>query len=56
MRRIASRVAGGAGVLIVSLALLAAPTSAHQRDVKVPTLTGFASLPALTFVPGSEPS
>jgi hypothetical protein len=56
MRRIASRVAGGAGVLIVSLALLAAPTSAHQRDVEVPTLTGFASLPALTFVPGSEPS
>jgi hypothetical protein len=56
MRRIASRVAGGAGVLVVSLALLAAPTSAHQRDVKVPTLTGFASLPALTFVPGSEPS
>jgi hypothetical protein len=56
MRRIASRVAGGAGVLVTSLALLAAPTSAHQRDVKVPTLTGFASLPALTFVPGSEPS
>jgi len=41
---------------VLSLALLAAPTSAHQRDVPVPTLTGFASLPALTFVPGSEPS
>jgi hypothetical protein len=33
-----------------------APTSAHERDVAVPTPTGFASLPAFTFVPGSEPS
>jgi hypothetical protein len=38
------------------LALPSAPTSAHERDVAVPTPTGFASLPALTFVPGSEPS
>jgi hypothetical protein len=56
MRQIAFRVAAGAGVLVSTLALLAAPSSAHQRDVTVPTLTGFASLPALTFVPGSEPS
>jgi hypothetical protein len=51
-----SRLAGGAGVVLLSLGLLSTPTSAHQRDVRVPTLTGFASLPALTFVPGSEPS
>jgi hypothetical protein len=38
------------------LALPSAPTSAHERDVGVPTPTGFASLPAFTFVPGSEPS
>jgi hypothetical protein len=43
----------GAGA---GLALPSAPTSAHERDVAVPTPTGFASLPALTFVPGSEPS
>ncbi|HEV7963128.1 MAG TPA: esterase-like activity of phytase family protein [Actinoplanes sp.] len=56
MRRIVFRVAAGAGVLVSTLALLSAPTSAHERDVAAPTLTGFASLPALTFVPGSEPS
>jgi len=56
MRQLAFRVAAGTGVLVSTLALLAAPSSAHQRDVPVPTLTGFASLPALTFVPGSEPS
>src|SRR5688572_17461714 len=37
----------------VTLTLLgAAPVQADG----VPTLTGFASLPATTFVPGSEPS
>jgi hypothetical protein len=56
-----SRLTGGAGTVLLSLGLLSlgllsAPTSAHQRDVRVPTLTGFAMLPALTFVPGSEPS
>jgi hypothetical protein len=51
-----SRLAGGAGAVLLSLGLLSTPTSAHQRDVRVPTLTGFAALPALTFVPGSEPS
>ena len=56
MRRNAFRLAAGAGVIGCALALLAAPTSAHPRDVATPTLTGFASLPALTFVPGSEPS
>ena len=55
MRRSVLRVAGGAGVLALILGLTANPTSAHRRD-GVPTLTGFASLPALTFVPGSEPS
>jgi hypothetical protein len=53
MRRIAYRTAG-AGLLVLTLGLVAAPSSAHSAAV--PTLTGFASLPALTFVPGSEPS
>jgi hypothetical protein len=60
MRRTVLRVAGGAGALTLVLALsvptTAAATGAHGGAVKVPTLTGFASLPALTFVPGSEPS
>lgn len=56
MRRSVLRVAGGAGVCVLVMGLAAGPTSAHPRDVRVPTLTGFASLPALTFVPGSEPS
>ncbi|WP_033341128.1 esterase-like activity of phytase family protein [Catenuloplanes japonicus] len=48
--------AAGAGVLALTLALTGGPTEAHGDRVKTPTLTGFASLPALTFVPGSEPS
>jgi hypothetical protein len=62
MRRTVLRVAGGSAALTLLLALTASPTAAqardddHRRDVPVPTLTGFASLPALTFVPGSEPS
>ncbi|PZG22533.1 hypothetical protein C1J01_03505 [Nonomuraea aridisoli] len=35
---------------------LAAPATADSRPSGRATLTGFASLPALTFVPGSEPS
>jgi hypothetical protein len=44
----------GAGLLVVTLGLVATPSAAHSSAP--PTLTGFASLPALTFVPGSEPS
>ncbi|WP_084298199.1 esterase-like activity of phytase family protein [Actinoplanes friuliensis] len=46
--------AAGAGLLVAALGLIATPASAHLATT--PTLTGFASLPALTFVPGSEPS
>ena len=53
MRRNASRTAG-VGLLVLTLGLVAAPSAAHSAEA--PTLTGFASLPALTFVPGSEPS
>lgn len=52
----AARAAAGAGVLALTLALAGTPTQAHRDQVKTPTLTGWASLPALTFVPGSEPS
>ncbi|GIE92658.1 glycerophosphoryl diester phosphodiesterase [Paractinoplanes rishiriensis] len=47
----------GAGVLALTVALTGnvSVASAPPR-VAVPTLTGFASLPAGTFVPGSEPS
>ncbi|GIF17468.1 glycerophosphoryl diester phosphodiesterase [Paractinoplanes tereljensis] len=46
-----------AGVLTLSLALggTGAVAGGHDR-VTTPTLTGWASLPAGTFVPGSEPS
>ena len=53
MRRNAFRTAG-VGLLVAALGLVATPSSAHSAPV--PTLTGFASLPALTFVPGSEPA
>jgi hypothetical protein len=53
MRQNASR-AAGVGLLVLTLGLVAAPSSAHSAAA--PTLTGFASLPALTFVPGSEPA
>ncbi|MDR7274303.1 esterase-like activity of phytase family protein [Catenuloplanes atrovinosus] len=52
----AGRAIAGAGVLALTLAIAGAPTQAHGDKVKTPTLTGWASLPALTFVPGSEPS
>jgi hypothetical protein len=44
----------GASLIVVALGLVATPSAAHSSAT--PTLTGFASLPALTFVPGSEPS
>lgn len=53
MRRITYRTVAAAAALTLILTL-PAPTHAGGRDVAV--LTGFASLPALTFVPGSEPS
>jgi len=60
MRTNATRAAIGAGVLALSLGLAnpttAQPATGPQGGVRVPTLTGFASLPALTFVPASEPS
>ncbi|MEU4426248.1 esterase-like activity of phytase family protein [Actinoplanes sp. NPDC024001] len=47
----------GAGAVALTLALAgnASYAGGHGR-VTTPTLTGFASLPATTFVPGSEPS
>ncbi len=53
MRRNVTRVAVAA-LLIAGAGLVSAPSSAHGPSA--PTLTGFASLPALTFVPGSDPS
>ncbi|MEQ4722163.1 esterase-like activity of phytase family protein [Nonomuraea sp. B19D2] len=57
MKRIPMAV--GAAVLAVSLAAAAGPASyaaAEPEGAGQATLTGFASLPAQTFVPGSEPS
>ncbi|MEV0715464.1 esterase-like activity of phytase family protein [Asanoa sp. NPDC050611] len=48
---------GGAAMVAALAVGLAGPASAHDADEFGPaTLTGFASLPALTFVPASEPS
>src|ERR1700754_5056162 len=50
-------VAAGAAMVAALAVGLAGPASAHDADEFGPaTLTGFASLPALTFVPASEPS
>ncbi len=46
-------VIGLSALLLVSAAV---PGSADRRDFGRATLTGFAALPAVTFVPGSEPS
>ena len=54
MRSLVSRAA--AAGLVLGLGLVAVPASASSHGPSVPTLTAFASLPALTFVPGSEPS
>jgi hypothetical protein len=46
-----------AGALTLTLTLAGNASFASGRDrVATPTLTGFAALPAATFVPGSEPS
>ncbi|GAA3687469.1 esterase-like activity of phytase family protein [Nonomuraea antimicrobica] len=54
MKRIATLMCAGA----LALGLAAAPAAAtpDRSGFGQATLTGFASLPALTFVPGSEPS
>ena len=46
------RIFSAGAVLALTVGLAAAPAQAQGS----PALTGFASLPALTFVPGSEPS
>ena len=57
MRQIAIRAAAATGATALTLGLLGSPTPAHDNDdVRVPTLTGFASLPAQTYVPASDPS
>ncbi|WP_306214711.1 esterase-like activity of phytase family protein [Actinoplanes sp. RD1] len=53
MRRIVSR-AAVAGLMVLGAGLVAAPSEAHGPST--PTLTSWASLPALTFVPGSDPA
>ncbi|MCZ7424013.1 esterase-like activity of phytase family protein [Verrucosispora sp. WMMA2121] len=50
------RALAGAGVLTLALALGGTASFAGAPTTARPTLTGFASLPAATFVPGSEPS
>jgi hypothetical protein len=50
-------VLAGAAMVAALAVGVAGPASAHDNDEFGPaTLTGFASLPALTFVPASEPS
>ena len=52
MRKIV-RLLACTGVLATTLA---AGTASYAGGPRVPTLSGFAALPAATFVPGSEPS
>ena len=56
MRTVVRHVLAGTGVLALSLSLTATASQADSRSVAKPTLTSWASLPAGTFVPGSEPS
>jgi hypothetical protein len=53
MRKI---VYSGTLALALTLTLAGGVQAGDHAKVTVPTLTGFASLPAATFVPGSEPS
>ncbi|MFC4071145.1 esterase-like activity of phytase family protein [Actinoplanes subglobosus] len=46
----------GSLVVALTLTLTGGARAGDHSKVTVPTLTGFASLPAATFVPGSEPS
>ncbi|WP_221327096.1 esterase-like activity of phytase family protein [Actinoplanes sp. L3-i22] len=57
MGMIVNRTLAGAGALVLAVTL--AGTASHaggHPKVTAPTLTGWAALPAGTFVPGSEPS
>ncbi|GLY15834.1 glycerophosphoryl diester phosphodiesterase [Kineosporia sp. NBRC 101677] len=56
MRTVLRNALAGTGVLALTLSLTATASHADGRGVSKPTLTGWASLPAGTFVPGSEPS
>ncbi|MCY1138227.1 esterase-like activity of phytase family protein [Actinoplanes sp. Pm04-4] len=56
MRKIVRNVLAGTGVLALTLSLAGTASYAGGHRVSKPTLTGWASLPAGTFVPGSEPS
>ncbi|MFC7528215.1 esterase-like activity of phytase family protein [Actinoplanes sp. GCM10030250] len=57
MGKMFTRTLAGAGALALTLALAGnASWAGGHSTVTTPTLTGFASLPAGTFVPGSEPS
>ncbi|RVX43066.1 hypothetical protein EDD27_5735 [Nonomuraea polychroma] len=57
MKRIAILLAAGAAALSIAAPAAADPgRHGTQPGFGQATLTGFASLPALTFVPGSEPS
>jgi hypothetical protein len=56
-RRALGRALAGSGALVLTLALAGnASYAGGPGKISTPTLTGFASLPAATFVPGSEPS
>ncbi|MBO3744065.1 esterase-like activity of phytase family protein [Actinoplanes flavus] len=46
----------GSLALVLTVTLTGAARAGGPAKVTTPTLTGFASLPAATFVPGSEPS
>jgi hypothetical protein len=56
MAKIISRALAVTGTLALTVALTGTASYAGGNNVRVPTLTGFAALPAGTFVPGSEPS
>ncbi|MEU4690201.1 esterase-like activity of phytase family protein [Actinoplanes sp. NPDC023714] len=59
MGKIINRTIAGAGAVALTLTLAGTASVAggqHHDRITRPTLTGWASLPAGTFVPGSEPS
>src|SRR5690349_10371014 len=55
MRKIVRNLVAGTGVLALTLSLAGTASYAGGHRAK-PTLTGWAALPAGTFVPGSEQS
>ena len=56
MRKIVRNLLAGSGVLALTLTLAGTASYAGGHKVDKPTLTGWASLAAGTFVPDSEPS